>query len=75
MVCKLYLNKVITQNVLVQTVRSRPSMQETRIQSLGWEEPLEEEMTTHSSVLAQRIPRTEEPGRLQSMGSLRVGHD
>ena len=68
MVCKLYLNKVITQNVLVQTVRSRPSMQETRIQSLGWEEPLEEEMTTHSSILAWKIPWMEEPGRLQSMG-------
>ena len=56
MVCKLYLNKVITQNVLIQTVRSRPSMQETRIQSLGWEEPLEEEMATHSSILSWKIP-------------------
>ena len=44
-------------------------MQETQIQSLGWEDPLEKEMTTHSSVLAQRIPQTEEPGGLQSMGS------
>ena len=64
MVCKLYLNKVITQIVLVQTVRSPPAMQETRIQSLGWEEPLKEEMTTHSSILAWKIPWIEEPGRL-----------
>ena len=68
MVCKLYLNKVITQNVLIQTVRSRPSMQETRIQSLGWEEPLEKGMVTHSSILAWRISRTEEPGGLESLG-------
>ena len=75
MVCKLYLNKVITQIVLVQMVRSPPTMQETRIQSLGWEEPLEEEMTTHSSILAWKIPWMEEPGRLQSMGLQKVGHD
>ena len=50
-------------------------MQETRIQSLGREDPLENEMATHSSVLAWEIPWTEEPGRLQSMGSQRVGHD
>ena len=75
MVCKLYLNKVITQIVLVQTVRSPPAMQETRIQSLGWEDPLEKEMATLSSTLAWRIPWTEEPGGLQSVGLLRVGHD
>ena len=50
-------------------------MQETWVRSLGWEDPLEKEMTTHSSTLAWKIPWTEEPGRLQSMGSLRVGHD
>ena len=50
-------------------------MQETRIQFLGWEDTLEKEMATHSSILAWRIPWTEEPGRLQSMGSQRVGHD
>ena len=50
-------------------------MQETQVQSLGWEDPLEEEMATHSSILAWRIPWTEEPVRLQSMGSQRVGHD
>ena len=50
-------------------------MQETRVRSLGWEDPLEKEMTTHSSTLAWRIPWREEPGRLQSMGSQRVGHN
>ena len=44
-------------------------MRETRVQSLGWEDPLEKEMATHSSILAWEMPRTEEPGRLQSMGS------
>ena len=56
-------------------VKNLPAMQETRIQSLGGEDPLEEEMTTHSSILACGIPWTEEPGGLQSMGSQRVGHD
>ena len=50
-------------------------MQETRIQSLGWEDPLEKEMATHSSILAWRIPWTEEPGGVQAMGLQRVGHD
>ena len=50
-------------------------MQETRVQSLGWEDPLEEEMTTHSIILAWKISWTEEPGGLQSMGSQRVRHD
>ena len=50
-------------------------MQETRVQSLGQEDPLEEEMTTHSSILAWEIPWTEEPGGPQSMGSQRVGQD
>ena len=49
-------------------------MQETRVQSLGWEDPLEKEMAAHSSILAWEIPWTEEPGGLQSMGSQRVGH-
>ena len=49
-------------------------MQETRVRSLGWKDPLEEGMATHSSILAWRIPWTEEPGRLQSMESQRVGH-
>ena len=56
-------------------VKSLPAMQETQIQSLGWEDPLEKEMATHSSILAQKIPWTEELGRLQFMGSQRVGHN
>ena len=50
-------------------------MQETWVPSLGWEDPLEKGMATHSDILAWRIPQTEEPGGLQSMGSQRVGHD
>ena len=50
-------------------------MQETQVQSLGWEDPLEKEMATHSSILGWRTPWTEKPGGLQSMGSQRVGHD
>ena len=49
-------------------VKNLPVMQETRVQSLGWEDPLEEEMATHSNILAWEIPWTEEPGGLQSMG-------
>ena len=56
-------------------VRNPPAMQETWVQSLGWEDPLEKEMATHSSTLAWEIPWREEPGGLQSMGSHRVGHD
>ena len=56
-------------------VKHLPAVRETQVQSLGWEDPLEEEMATHSSVLAWRTPWSEEPGRLQSMGSQRVGDD
>ena len=56
-------------------VKRLPGMQETRVRSLGQKDPLEKEMATHSSILAWRIPWREEPGRLQSMGSQRVGHD
>ena len=56
-------------------LRTHLPMQEMQVQSLGWEDPLEEEMPTHSSILAWEIPGTEEPGRLQFMGSQRVGHD
>ena len=56
-------------------VKRLSTMQETRVQSLGWEDPLEKEMAIHSSTIAWKIPWTEEPGRLQSMGSQRVGHD
>ena len=55
--------------------KNLPAVQETRIQSLGWEDPLEKEMATHCSILAWRIPGTEEPVGLPSMGSHRVGHD
>ena len=57
------------------TVKRLPTMWETRVQSLGWEDLLEKEMATHSSILAWRIPWMEEPGRLQFMGSKRVGYD
>ena len=56
-------------------VKRLPAVQETSVRSLGQEDPLEKEMATHSSILAQKIPWTEEPGGLQSMGSQRVGHD
>ena len=56
---------------MAQTVKCLPAMQETWVQSLGWEDPLEKGMATHSSILAWKIPWTEEPGGLQS----RVGHD
>ena len=60
---------------MAQTVKNLPAMQETQIQSLGREDPLEKEMATHSSIFAWRIPWTEEPDGLQSMGSQRVGHN
>ena len=60
---------------MAERVKNLPAMQETQVQSLGWEDPLEKEMGTHSSILAWKIPWTEEPGGLQSMGSRRVGHD
>ena len=61
---------------MAQKVKKLPSMQEPQVKSLGWEEPLEKEMATHSSVLAWKIPHTEEPGiGLQSMGLQRVGHN
>ena len=60
---------------MAQRLKHLLPMQETWVRSLGWEDPLEKEMVTHSSILAWRIPWTEEPGRLQSTGSQRVGHD
>ena len=56
-------------------VKSLPAMQKTQVQSLGWENPLEKEMATHSSMLAWRVPWTEKPGGLQCTGSQRTGHD
>ena len=58
---------------MAQLVKNLPVVQETQVRSLGWEDPLQKEMATHSSVLAWRISWTEERGRLQSMGSQRVG--
>ena len=60
---------------MAQRLKHLPGMRETQVQSLGQEDPLEKEMATHSITLAWRIPWREEPGRLQTMGSLRVGHD
>ena len=56
-------------------VKNLPAMRETRVRSLGWEDLLEKEMATHPSLLAWKIPRTDEPGGLQSMGSQRVRHN
>jgi len=56
-------------------VKNPPAMWETWVQSLGWEDPLKEGMATHSGILAWRIPQTEEPGGLQSMGSQRVRYN
>ena len=60
---------------MAQRVKHLSAMQETRVRSLGWEDALEKGMATHSSVLAWRIPWTEEPGGLWTMGSQRVGYD
>ena len=60
---------------VAQMVKNPPVMEETLVQFLGQEDALEKGMATHSSILAWRIPRTEEPGRLQSMGPQRVGHN
>ena len=65
----------VWSSLVAQRLKCLPGMQETWVRSLGPEDPLEKEMATHSSTLAWRIPWMEEPGRLQSMGSQRVGHD
>ena len=70
-----YLLQCSWASLVDQTVKNLPAMRQTWIGSLGWEDPLEEGMATHSSILAWEIPGTEEPGGLQSMGSQRVGHD
>ena len=62
-------------SLVAQIVKRLSATLETQVQSLGWEDPLEKEMATHSSTLACQIPWTEEPGRLLSIGSLRIGHD
>ena len=61
-------------SLVAQRVKNLPAMWETWVPSLGWEDPLEKRMTTHSSILACRIPSIEGPGGLQAMGSQRVGH-
>ena len=60
---------------MAQAVKRLSAMQETRVRSLGWDDPLEKEMAAHSSTLAWKVPWMEKPGRLLSMGSQRVGHD
>ena len=60
---------------MAQRVKHLPSMRETKVQSLSWEDPLEKEMATHSSILAWKIPWIEEPGKLQPMGSQRARHN
>ena len=72
---ELTLNKKLWTSLVVQTVKNLPSMQEMWVPSLGLEDPLETEMAAHSNILVLRIPWTEEPGGLQSMGSQRVGRD
>ena len=62
-------------SLVAQMVKPLPAMQETHVRFLDQEDPLEKEMAIHSSTLARKIPWTEEPDRLQSMGSQRVGHD
>ena len=70
----------MTKNALsrwewINELLSLPTVLETQVQSLGWDDPLEKEMATHSSILALKIPWTEESGRLQSIGSQKVGHN
>ena len=67
--------KAIFKSLVAQMVKRLTTMRETRVRFLGLEDPLEKEMATHSSILAWKIPWTEEPGGLQSTGSQRVGHD
>ena len=72
MTCILFLkvsDNTVWASLVGQMVKNPPAMQETWVRSLGWEDALEEDMATHSSILAWRIPGAEEPGRLQSMGS------
>ena len=70
-----YLLCAYWTSLVAQTVKHLSTMWETQVQSLGWEDPLEKEMAIHSSTIAWKIPWTEEPGRLQSMGLQRAGHN
>ena len=67
--------KTYRTSLMAQMVKNLPAMQETQVQHLGWEDPLEKGLGTHSSILAWRIPWTEEPDEQQSMGLQRVRHD
>ena len=69
---QIYRIKYQMASLVAQMVKNLPVIRETWVQSLGWKDPLEEGMATHSSILARRIPWTEEPGGIQSMGSERV---
>ena len=70
-----YLLQDSWASLVAQMVKNLPAMQEAWVRSLDWEDPLEEGMATHSSILTWRIPWTEEPGGLQSMGLQRIGYD
>ena len=69
------MDKIDRASLVAQMVKNLPAMQETWVRSLGWEDTLEKEMATHSSILPWEIPWTEEPGRLQSMSSQSFWHD
>ena len=69
------VNYLVSSSLVTQAVKNLPAMWETWVQSLGWEDLLEKGMAPHSNILAWRIPWTEKPGRLQSIGSQRIGHD
>ena len=68
------VNNLLGASLVAQMVKNLPATQKTWVRSLSWEDPLEKQMATHSSILAWKIPWTEEPGRLQSMGLQRVRH-
>ena len=72
---RLFVTPWTVTPLVAQTVKCLTAMQETRVRSLGGEDPLEKKMATHSSILARKTPWTEEPGKLSSMGSQRVRHD
>ena len=69
------LSRCFSTSLVAQTVKLLSTMRETWVRALGWEDPLEKEMAPHSSTVAWKIPLTEKPGRLEFMGSQRVGHD
>ena len=75
LICPAFELKCLLSSQVVLVVKNPPPMQEIQVQPLGWKDPLEKEMTTQSSILAWKIPWTEESGGLQSMGPQRVGHD